>query len=121
MCEHHPRIDIPASDDDLLAQCDVEFARSSGPGGQNVNRRETAVRIVHCPTGISASCQQERSQYQNKVIALQRLREKLKHQNRRVKKRVPTQIPPGVKRRMLQTKRRQSEKKQLRKKPGWDD
>lgn len=57
----------------------VEFTRSSGPGGQNVNKRETAVRIVHVPTGVSAGSQAERSQPQNRERALQLLKSKLFH------------------------------------------
>ncbi len=48
----------------------VETSRSSGPGGQNVNKRETAVRVVHIPTNIAAACETERSQAQNKETAL---------------------------------------------------
>lgn len=55
----------------------VEFSRSSGPGGQNVNKRETAVRIVHIPTNIAVHVETERSQEQNKEQALQILRGKL--------------------------------------------
>jgi peptide chain release factor 2 len=55
----------------------VEFSRSSGPGGQNVNKRETAVRVVHIPTNLSASSENQRSQAQNKEKALSILKGKL--------------------------------------------
>ncbi len=59
------------------ADLKVEFYRSSGPGGQNVNKVETAVRIVHLPTGLSASSQVERSQSQNRDKAMKILEAKL--------------------------------------------
>ena len=55
----------------------IEFARSGGPGGQNVNKRETAVRIVHLPTNISVHVSTERSQEQNRELAMNILRAKI--------------------------------------------
>jgi peptide chain release factor 2 len=65
--------DIVIPDDELR----VEFSRSSGPGGQNVNKRETAVRIVHIPTNLSAQSDNERSQAQNKEKAMSILQGKI--------------------------------------------
>jgi len=59
------------------ADLKIEFARSGGPGGQNVNKRETTVRIVHIPTNISAHVSTERSQEQNREQALSILRAKI--------------------------------------------
>ncbi len=65
------KIDIPES------ELKIEFMRSSGAGGQNVNKRETAVRIVHIPTKLSAHVDSERSQLQNKEKAIEILGGKL--------------------------------------------
>jgi peptide chain release factor 2 len=64
---------IVISPDDLK----IEFSKSGGPGGQNVNKRETAVRVVHIPTGLAVHVTSERSQEQNKEKAIEMLKGKL--------------------------------------------
>ena len=100
------------------------FVRSSGPGGQKVNKTSSCVQLVHLPTGLSVKCQRERSQAMNRFLArrllldrIEKLQkgvveaerdrvEKIRRQKRRRSKR--------AKEKMLEGKRRQSEKKGLR-------
>ncbi len=112
-------IELPESDDDLLDECDVQTFRSSGPGGQHVNRTESAVRLHHIPSGIVVQCQEERSQHLNKHHCLRKLREKVAERNHRDPPRIPTKPTGGSKRRGHIAKRRHSAKKRDRQSKDW--
>jgi hypothetical protein len=64
-------------EEELLKQCEIGFGRTSGPGGQHRNRVETAVFITHKPTGTEASASERRKQFENRLMAIKRLRLKL--------------------------------------------
>ena len=112
---------LPELDEDLLRECEVKTFRSSGPGGQHVNKTESAVRLRHLPSGIVVSSQQERSQHRNKALCLQRLRKKVAQLNYRPRKRVPTRVSRSAKNRTLEEKARRSQIKRLRSKPSRDE
>jgi protein subunit release factor B len=114
-------IKLPESDEELLRECEVDTFRSSGPGGQHVNKTESAVRLRHLPSGIVVTSQQERSQHRNKTLCLEKIRAKVERLNYRAPKRVPTRVPRSVKNRTLEEKARRSNLKRLRGKPGSED
>jgi ribosome-associated protein len=92
------------------------FYRSSGPGGQRKNRRETAVRLRHLPTGITVVATEHRSQARNRQLAMLRLKERLAARRRRRKPRIPTRMPRETKARILEAKRLRGKLKSLRSK-----
>ena len=112
---------LSESDEELLRDCEIETFRSSGPGGQHVNKTDSAVRLKHVPSGIVVTSRQERSQHRNKEICLRKLREKVRQLNYRPAKRVQTKKPRSAKNRTLKEKARRSEIKRLRSKPSPDE
>ena len=112
---------IPDSDEKLLKECNVDTFRAGGKGGQHLNKTESAIRMTHLPTGTVVTCQDDRSQYKNKRKCVTRLREKLEALNYRSPKRIPTKKTRAAKEKILQSKKKQSIKKQLRQKPKLDE
>ena len=105
------------SDDALLLQCEVQAHRASGPGGQHRNKAETAIRLVHLPTGVRVEGKDERSRTQNLRIALGRMREKLEKRAWRPPPRRKTKVSRNQKKKRVEGKRLVAEKKTLRKRP----
>ena len=112
---------LPESDEDLLRECEVETFRSGGPGGQHVNKVESAVRLKHGPSGVVVTSRQERSQHRNKALCLQRLRKKVARLNYRPATRVPRHVSRSARNRTLEEKARRSQIKRLRSKPARDE
>ena len=101
----------------LKREVRIDTHRASGPGGQHVNRTESAVRLVHAPSGVVVTAADTRSQVRNREIAFARLIERLKRLNRPARKRVPTRMPKAAKVRRLAAKRHRAEAKRRRAAP----
>ena len=98
----------------LEREVEVQAFRASGPGGQHVNRTESALRLTHPPSGVVVVVQDSRSQHRNRETAFARLVERLERLNHVPKKRVATRPTASSKRRRVQDKKLRSRNKQLR-------
>lgn len=98
----------------LQKEVEVHTFRGSGPGGQHRNKVESAVRLVHIPSGITVVASEYRLQGRNRDLAFQRLREKLIRRNRKPGPRIATKPSRAAKARRLEQKRRQAQKKAFR-------
>ena len=98
----------------LEREVEIQVFRASGPGGQHVNRTESALRIVHPPSGVVVIAQDSPSQARNRETAFRRLAERLERLNRVPKKRVPTRPTAGSRRRRIEGKKLRAGTKQLR-------
>lgn len=101
----------------LLADCDVETYRSSGPGGQKKNKTESSVRVRHRPSGLVRIATESRSQSRNREAALERVWNALQARARRVKPRIATKPTGSSRVARLEHKRRTGESKRLRRRP----
>ena len=68
---------LEMSDEELSALCKMQAFKSSGPGGQKVNKTSSAVRLIHNPTGIEVTSSESRSQHENRHYALKKMRMKI--------------------------------------------
>ncbi|MEE9162536.1 MAG: peptide chain release factor-like protein [Candidatus Neomarinimicrobiota bacterium] len=106
--------------DRLEDEVQVMTFRASGPGGQHRNKTESAVRVTHLPTGVTARASESRSQYRNRVVAMQRLRERLEARFAEKVPRRPSTVPRREKERRIREKKQRSQVKALRKAPEPD-
>jgi len=105
----------------VLAECRITYTLSPGPGGQRRDKKRTAVRLLHYPTGIVVVAGRQRFRSQNMREALDRLVSRIEERSRVKKPRIPTRTPRRVKVAAKEQKRRRAKKKDLRKKPSSDD
>jgi protein subunit release factor A len=92
----------------------VDTFRAGGHGGQNLHKTESAVRLTHLPSGVVVVASDTRSQTQNREIAFERLRERLKRLNHRPKPRKRTRVPSAERERRLRAKKTRGGIKQSR-------
>jgi ribosome-associated protein len=98
----------------LEREVEIDVFRASGPGGQHVNKTESALRLTHWPSGVVVTAQDSPSQHRNRDIAFERLAERLARLNFVPRKRVPTKPTKASKKRRIEGKKQTGDKKRLR-------
>ena len=104
----------------LEEEVKVSTFKASGPGGQHRNKTESAVRVTHVPTGVTVIAAESRSQHRNRVVAMERLRERLKAMFAEKRPRKLSPVPRREKERRLEAKKQRAEAKARRKPPNPD-
>lgn len=107
--------------DILEREVEIEFFRASGPGGQHVNKTESALRLTHWPSGVVVVAQDSPSQHRNRDIAFERLAERLEKLNYVRPKRVPTRPTHASRKRRIEAKKQVGQKKRTRGKVRGDE
>jgi len=105
----------------LEREVEIDVFRSSGPGGQHVNKTNSALRLTHWPSGVVVVAQDSPSQHRNREIAFERLAERLARLNHVPKKRVATKPTRASKKRRIEAKKHTGERKRLRGRVSRDD
>ena len=109
----------PTEREALERDCDMDFFIASGPGGQNRNKVETGVRLIHRSSGVMVTATERRSQYANREAAFERMAERLQERQTISTPRFATRPTKSSRERRLMTKRRNSLIKKQRSSPSF--
>jgi protein subunit release factor A len=111
----------PTDRETLEREVEIDVFRASGPGGQHVNKTESALRLTHPPSGVVVIAQDSPSQYRNRETAFRRLAERLEKLNYVPKKRVPTKPSKASRERRIESKKQMGARKASRRRVRGDE
>jgi protein subunit release factor B len=113
-------VHYPTDRESLERDCDMDFFIATGPGGQNRNKVETGVRLVHRPSGVMVTATERRSQHANREAAFERMTRRLEELGREEVPRISTRPSAASQERRLDAKRRAGQLKRQRTTPYED-